>query len=150
MDMASTSELQDVPPELQGVRAEMDELKKEVKELKVQIAAADPSAKPALQQERNLQLSRLDTLQKKEERLAAQLSPGEQQVRNPIRNSSKGLIMGQGAGAAGPSTLVGTSAADIVITGRIGLGISSCFSLSPGEAGAKGSQGCRGRGQSTK
>ncbi len=65
------------PSELQDVRAKIEKLEEKEKVLNAQIAAADPSERPALRQELILQLSRLDTLQKKEERLAAQLSAGE-------------------------------------------------------------------------
>ena len=69
--MASTSELQ-------KVRAKIEELEKEVKELNAQIAAADPSRRLELLEKLIAPLQgRLDTLQKKEERLAAQLSAGE-------------------------------------------------------------------------
>ena len=83
--MASTSELQ-------KVRAKIEELEEKEKVLNAQIAAADPSRRLELLEKLIAPLQgRLDTLQKKEERLAAQLSAGEHQVRN--RQLKQGPIM---------------------------------------------------------
>ena len=69
--MASTSELQ-------KVCAKIEELEEKEKVLNAQIAAADPSRRLELLEKLIAPLQgRLDTLQKKEERLAAQLSAGE-------------------------------------------------------------------------
>ena len=90
--------------ELQKVRAKIEELEEKDKVLNAQIEAADASARPALQQQLIVQLSRLDTLQKKEEWLATQLSAGERpgwksqwQLKRGSHRGYRVVSRGQGA-----------------------------------------------------